>query len=209
MNEYIAKPGDTIQKIALRHKLDWEVVWQHSGNARLRETRKEPNLLLPGDKVVLPERDIRQEACATDTHHRFRAKGNTTLLRLRLLDEEGRPMAGTSYQLLIGGAIHEGSTDADGNLEQSISALTIKATLHIPSLNRNLPLYLGRLGPADAPQGIQERLRNLGYYHNRDPKLATLKLAAALRKFQKEHGLEQNGKTDAATIQKIEELHAY
>jgi N-acetylmuramoyl-L-alanine amidase len=209
MPEYTVQQGDTIQSIAARNKLGWDKVWQHSRNTQLRNQRKEPGLLLPGDNVFVPERETKQVDCATGQCHRFKVNGSRTLLHLRLMDEENQPMANTSYQLEVDGRLLEGSTDADGHLEQSVPALARSARLKIPAKDLVYPIHLGCLDPAEEIQGLQGRLRNLGYYQGRIDNHLGPKTAAALRKFQKDHELEQTGKADAATKKKLEELHAY
>ncbi|MFH1075402.1 MAG: hypothetical protein V1753_00935 [Pseudomonadota bacterium] len=54
MPDYIVKQGDCIESIAFKHGLFWETVWNHPNNQQLKQERKNPNILLAGDKVFVP-----------------------------------------------------------------------------------------------------------------------------------------------------------
>ncbi len=59
---YSVRPGDNLSAIAKSHGYrDWTVVYKSRCNRKLRELRPDPNLILPGDTVMLPPRvaDIR------------------------------------------------------------------------------------------------------------------------------------------------------
>ncbi|MDI7259578.1 MAG: peptidoglycan-binding protein [Thermodesulfobacteriota bacterium] len=85
MPEYKVKQGDCISSIATRHGLFWEKVWNHPKNAKLKEKRKDPNILYPGDVVFVPDKDKKEESGGTEQKHRFRKKGTPAKLRLRLM----------------------------------------------------------------------------------------------------------------------------
>lgn len=87
MPDYKVKQGDCISSIATRHGLFWEKVWNHPKNSRLKEQRKDPNILYAGDVVFVPEKDKKEESGATEQKHRFRKKGTPAKLRLRIMEE--------------------------------------------------------------------------------------------------------------------------
>jgi len=87
MPEYKVKQGDCISSIATRHGLFWEKVWNHPKNSRLKEQRKDPNVLYPGDVVFVPDKEKKEESGATEQKHRFRKKGTPAKLRLRIMEE--------------------------------------------------------------------------------------------------------------------------
>ncbi len=91
MPEYKVKQGDCISSIATRHGLFWEKVWNHPKNARLKEQRKDPNILYPGDTLFVPEKEKKEESGATEQKHRFKKKGTPAKLRLRVMEEEPPP----------------------------------------------------------------------------------------------------------------------
>lgn len=91
--KHTVRPGDCVSSIAFNHGLFWETVWNHSGNRDLVELRQDPNVLLEGDEVVIPDLTRREEDASTEKRHRFRRKGVPARLRLRLMrkaDPEGQ-----------------------------------------------------------------------------------------------------------------------
>jgi hypothetical protein len=115
----VVKQGDCISSIAVENGFFWKTLWEHANNRDLREARHDPNVLLPGDRVFVPEKRLRDESGATEQRHRFRKKGEPAKLRLHLL-ESGSPRANQPYTLAIDGKLFSGSTDGDGRLECTI-----------------------------------------------------------------------------------------
>jgi hypothetical protein len=71
LTAHIVRHGDTLGSIARQHEVkDWNKVWNDSRNALLRDQRKLPNLLRPGDVVAIPVRDIHEIVRQTDATHR-------------------------------------------------------------------------------------------------------------------------------------------
>jgi N-acetylmuramoyl-L-alanine amidase len=79
--------GDCISSIAIAHGFDWETVWNHPQNAKLRSQRSDPNVLRPGDSVFVPEREPKHESGSTQKRHIFRMKGVPARLRLRITND--------------------------------------------------------------------------------------------------------------------------
>ena len=83
--------GDCIDSIALRYGFFPDTLWNHSANADLKQLRKDPNVLFPGDKLVIPDLQLREENGATEKRHRFRRKGVPAKLHLRFLKAKDPP----------------------------------------------------------------------------------------------------------------------
>jgi N-acetylmuramoyl-L-alanine amidase len=79
MPSHTVKQGDCISSIAHETGFFWETLWNHPDNAKLKQLRKNPNALLPGDVVSIPDQRVKQESCD--------------------LTETGKPDAGTQSAL--------------------------------------------------------------------------------------------------------------
>jgi hypothetical protein len=84
--EHIVQQGECILSIARDHGHLFETIFSHPNNAQLRAIRKDPNILLPGDRVHIPEKQRKQAPCQTAMNHVFRKKGSGNF-RLRLVEE--------------------------------------------------------------------------------------------------------------------------
>jgi hypothetical protein len=51
---YTVKSGDTLSAIASRHGMRWQDLYNHPDNAAFRAKRPNPNLIYPGDVIMIP-----------------------------------------------------------------------------------------------------------------------------------------------------------
>ena len=196
---HVVKEGEWVGSIAVLYGFaDWEKdVWHHTKNAKLRETRKNPRTLAEGDKLFIPPWQEKEESGATEQRHKFKLKTPNETFRLRVLDEEGEPVADAEYTLEIecepGGGVYkqEGTrTDADGVLEEIIPSTATVGRLLVPDAGIEMDLNFGRLDPVDtddekvAIRGAQQRLRSLGYYDGPINGLMSPELQEAIARFQ-------------------------
>lgn len=201
MSEYVVRQGDSIFSIAAEHGFRWQTVW--AANPELQRVRRDPGILLPGDRVTIPELRRRDEAGATEQRHRFRRRGIPVRLRLTLR-EGGRPRAGVSFVLEIEGRTIRGTTDGEGRLDVPIQPGARTGTL--VAGGREYELRFGALDPEDTASGLRSRLRHLGY----DPGPGTgwdRRAREALRRFQKANGLDVTGEPDDATRDRLRSEH--
>lgn len=125
-----AQQGESVESIAHAAGHFWQTVWEHPENAALRELRKSPHVIHPGDVVFVPDLREKKIGCATGMQHPFRRKGVPSRLKVRfLVDDE--PRAGASYELFVDGTRQkEGATDGDGWLDEPISPTAALAEVH-------------------------------------------------------------------------------
>ena len=214
--DYIVADGECVSSIAFENGFFWQTLWNHPANAALKTLRKNPNVLMTGDVVHIPDLTIKQEPGATETRHKFMLKGVPEKLRMKLLDSKHQPRANLDYVIVIDGDSRRGQTDSNGELIESIppDAKTGKLVIQAPPKPGQPPpppeviqLKLGSLDPITEPSGLRSRLANLKFYRppaNGDVDAAT---TAALRAFQKKQGLPVTGAPDDATLAKLQELH--
>lgn len=84
--DYEVNAGECVSSIAFEHGFYWRTLWDHSSNAALKARRKDPNVLLAGDVVHIPDLTLQEESGATEARHRFQLKGVPAKLRIRLLE---------------------------------------------------------------------------------------------------------------------------
>lgn len=210
--QHVVGAGDNLAAIAAKHGYrNWRLVWEHAGNARLREARPDPDLLFPGDTVVVPDPHRRSLSAPVDRRHVYVVSGRRRVLRVRLLDANGQPLAPQRVRIVIdGGEPIDRTTDGDGVVEVPAPPGSRVATLHVGGLAREIDL--AHLNPIDATadsgmSGLQMRLRNLGYLA--EPPSGALDRATriALALFQRDMGLPIDAEPGAATLDRL--LHEH
>lgn len=162
------RPGESLLELAYEGGFEsWKVIWEDAANTELREVRRDPQVLLPGDSVVLPDRKTAPiGACPVDKVHRFRLRRPRAWVNLRMVDTAGEPLADARYQLSIDGRTHEGMTNGDGMVSVEIRPSTHRGRLKLwfdeaqPPFEA--PVAVGHLDPASAWSGVRARLMNLG-----------------------------------------------
>lgn len=210
---YTVRQGEDLHSIAEAHGLaDWRAIFDHAENADFREKRPDPTLLFPGDRVFVPNRELRQQACETEKRHTFQLKVPTALIRI-VLEDDGQPCPDRKYQLTVGRLTYEGTTDAQGLLEQAVRPDAQTGQLKVwldddPAAEPTTwTLQIAHLDPIDTIPGVQARLTNLGYDCGGEDGRIGPHTEAALKAFQAAAGLEAGGQLDDATRSKLEEAH--
>jgi hypothetical protein len=209
MPEYTVKQGDCMSSIADRNGLFWETVWNRPENAELKEKRKDPNVLLPGDVVFIPDKRLQEKSGATGRLHRFRKKGVPARLRLRFLNDNQQPMSGAPYVIIVEGVFSNGRLDAAGMLDVPIppTASSARATVGEFPNTLSYEVSLGHLDPLETTAGVQARLNDLGFDCEPVDGILGDQTRKALRAFQEQHGLPANGELDQQTRQKLRDAY--
>jgi len=198
--------GQTTTNIADEHGLLWSTVWDHPENANLRKDRNDPDVLNPGDKIFVPDKQATTVGAGTDQKHRFRRKGIPAKLRLRVMDFD-IPRANQQYELEVDGLTIEGTTDGGGVLEQPVPPDASKAVLRFPDDGSEMQLSIGHLDPPAETSGVQKRLNNLGYRCPVDGTIGDATIEA-ITAFQADKGLKETGQLDDATQSALESTAA-
>ena len=209
MPYYIVKQGDCMNSIAAETGFFWNTLWSHEANRNLRESRQDPNVLMEGDQVFIPDKRKRDEACAPTMRHTFQLKGVPCRLNLRLLDSSSKPRAGLNYTLVVDGATMRGTTPADGLITKIVAPNANKAELTVttPDGDEKYTLNLAYLNPVEYASGVQARLKNLGFFKPAISGEYDDDTAEGIRKFQHQNGLPETGQPDDATKQALKQAH--
>ncbi|MBL8241941.1 MAG: peptidoglycan-binding protein [Bryobacterales bacterium] len=209
---HIVRQGECLSRIADRYGFsDWRTIYNHPANSALRKKRPNPNILFPGDEIVIPAARVKEEQIATGRLHRFTVKSPRKFLRVVFKDAKGEPFRDEPYAIQFsGGRAKRGATNGDGLVAEPVAMEEATATLTIAG--RTLTLNLGHLNPngdveEDDLTGIQARLNNLGYTAGPNDGIYGRNTRAALALLQADEDLEPNGLPDEATLARLEKLH--
>jgi hypothetical protein len=200
------RQGDDLTSIALARGFDPKTIWDHPGNAELKELRHSPHALLPGDQLEIPPLEEREEGVATGSVGRFKLTVGPVKLKIRLT-KHAEPRANEAYELIFDEQTLSGTTDGDGWIDQTIPASATRATLSLMDGKELYELMLGHLDPHDTPSGIQQRLRALGFYFGKVDEDVGVHTQAALRRFQTKQGLSVTGEADEATVNALRDAY--
>ena len=207
--EHKVRQGECVSSISYDYGFFPDTLWSDSANKKLRDKRKNPNVLLQGDVVIIPDKRTKDISCDTEQTHRFRRKGVPENLKVIIEDEHDEPRRNQPYVLTIDGINFRGSTNEKGYLEQIIPPNAKEGRLIIgegPEAEEYL-LNLGFLDSIDEITGIQQRLINLGFgplVINGQIDNATID---AIETFQSKNKIDVTGKPDETTKKKLLDIH--
>jgi hypothetical protein len=206
------EPGDHLAKIADEHGFaDWHTIWDSPENSELKQQR-DPNLLKPGDKLYIPDKQPKTVSAATGSKHSYTLKGKTTRLVLTLNDPLGQPLKNKQVTVTVGNkSPTQMTTDGNGGLKIPIDPSDVDAKIETDAFE--LDMKIGHLDPVDEKSGAVARLRNLGYLDDLDgevdddgnPTDEALQFAVEL--FQAEHQLPVDGSDLDGITAKLKEIY--
>jgi Putative peptidoglycan binding domain len=205
---HVVKQGESIATLAAATGHLADAIWKAPENDELRRKRADPAVLMPGDRVFIPEKKQKTVTVKTGAAQKFEATVPKPPLRVRL-EVGGVRQASKPYVLTVDGKELRGTTDGTGLVEQKVPIHARTAALRIGEGNDALVwmLDLHGLDPVNETSGVQERLRNLGYDPGPVDGVLSERTRAAIAAFQKDAGVEATGEPDAATQQKLKDAH--
>jgi N-acetylmuramoyl-L-alanine amidase len=214
---YTVKQGDYLVKIARENGfLDYRTIWEDPQNKSLKEKRKNPSVLFPGDVIAIPDRQDKKESGATGQKHRFQLGLAKNMLRLILEDSYGNRIGNARCELHVDGTIFNVTSMADGKIEQQIPIDAQEAELIVTDGDTSLKgvklkVQIGHLDPVEERSGQKARLSNLGYYLGRldedDDDDDDLRFQSAVEEFQCDQGLQVDGDCGPQTQSKLQQIH--
>jgi hypothetical protein len=203
---YQVKQGDCISSIAFENGFFPDTIWNHPNNAELKKKREDPNVLLPGDVVFVPDKRPKEVSELTNQVHKFKCKNTPEKFKLQLLIG-GEPRAGETYELEIEDLKFSGKTDSQGRIEQSIPPNAKKGKLLLNKGEEVYQLQFGNLNPSDEITGAQGRLWNLGLYFGAIDGKMSDELEEAILEFQISRNIEPDGQLNPATKDALEQAY--
>lgn len=215
MLDYTVESGDCMSSIAAKFRLpNWKTLYDLPENAELKRLRPNPNLLVPGDVVKVPNDDTKTEAVQTDQKYKFKLVGEKVKLIIFLKDDAGKAISGKKFKIEIADFVKEGKSGGDGKIEADIPADEKTGSLRVwfddPKKIAPIifPLEIGALDPIEVKTGVKSRLANLGYYPGPIDDTDNDEFTEALKQFQMKNKLTPtDGVLSDATRDKIKELY--
>lgn len=201
---YEVRQGDCISSIAFEHGFFADTLWNHPNNAELKKKRKDLNILMPGDVVFVPDKQIKEVSEPTNQVYKFKCKNTPEKFKLQLLIH-GEPRANEDYELEIEELKFKGKTDSQGRLEQFIPPDAKRGKLILNKGGEVYQLELGNLNPSNEITGAQGRLRNLGLYFGPLDGQMSEELEEAIQEYQFTKNIEADGKLTQATIDALKQ----
>lgn len=206
MPDYTIEQGDHVSSLAEQFGFrDLKTIWDHPKNAALKNLRKDPHILFPGDQLFVPDKERKAVSKATTSLHTFKVKSKTLELKLLLEDVNGNPRANEECKLDIGGTVTTEKTGADGTLTKKIPRTAKVGKLTLSGLE--IPLLIGHLDPVEERSGQIARLANLGYEPGDVDAPDEERVRSAIEEFQCDEDLPVNGVCGPETQAKLKAVH--
>jgi hypothetical protein len=214
--EHVVQPGEHLFGIARAFGFSTHLtIWNHPNNAELKKLRKNPNVLLAGDVVFIPDRETKQLDAPTEQKNTFAAANTDLHLRVKVLDALDKPR-GEPCMLTGDGFQNQMFELTPGILEGLVPADAKKAEMFFANADKEesavtVRLGVGDLDPVKEPSGQRQRLNNLGYFAGFD-KRSSAQLKFAVEEFQCDHLKEigkkkEDGICDEATQDVLRKVH--
>lgn len=214
---HTVKQGEHLSSIARKYGFtDYQTIWNHAENAALKQQRQNPNVLFPGDRLFIPDRQGKTEPGSTEQRHRFQVRRQKLKLQLVLEDMYEKPIANAKCELHIENETHALTTNGQGRIELDIppdaeSAFLIVKDPQTPVNEVVMPIKIGHLDPVEEVSGQRARLNNLGYFAGplaeKDDAGNEELFRSAVEEFQCDHNLVVDGKCGPITQAKLKDVH--
>lgn len=206
---HVVRQGESVDSLAVRCGHLPDTIWNAPENRDLKRVRKDPHILMPGDRLFVPPLEPKEVSVASGSLHRFTVQRPPARLNVQLVDA-GAPRANEPFVLVVdGNAELRGTTDGDGWVDVALPPLARAARLTVGEGEAAVAyaLTFRALDPVTEITGVQARLRNLGYREVPLDGQAGPAMTGALCAFQEANGLSVTGTTDQATRDKLLEKH--
>jgi N-acetylmuramoyl-L-alanine amidase len=157
--------GEHLSAIAAKYGFgNYLTIWNDPNNEELKEKRKNPHVVYPGDRVYIPDRQEKWQQCLSEQRHVFCVTTQPLVLRIVLHDFDNAPIAKAACELEVGGNKFLLRTNEKGLISEKIPRTAAEGRLSVPSLGIDIRIRIGDLDPAMEDSGWRARLVNLGYY---------------------------------------------
>jgi N-acetylmuramoyl-L-alanine amidase len=200
--------GEWMGGIAAAHgHRSWKPVWEHPRNRKLQR-RRDPNLLVEGDRVYVPKPEPKKDDGGTDSAHKFRVKVEEDKLILRFveIDIYLQLFGPIDYRIKVGRHEKVGELTKEGEqIKMPLPISVEKASLWIEEFE--YVLEIGGLDPLRRLSGMQARINNLGWDAGPVDNALGRLTKRGTRDFQGFYKIGVDGKIGSETRGKIEKVY--
>lgn len=207
--------GDTLTRIAAEYKFQsWKDLYNHPENAEFRTKRGNPDLIFPGDTIIIPDPEPQKISVQAGSSHAFSLTKETETLRINVSADEGLETEGKKAVLKVGNDKLETILGRDGALELELSdSAAEKGQLELylddnsDEPSHTYELAIGHLDPAEELSGVQARCNALGFDCGVIDGIMGNKTREGVEMFQYVHELEVDGDPGPITQGKLKEIY--
>lgn len=229
---HIVQQGEFLSKIAKQYGFASHItLWNHEQNKTLKEKRSNPNILLPGDEVFIPDKEQKEVEIKTGQLSKFQVKRDKLKLRLLVQGLYQGTLSDAEYEVTVEGRKQKVDVKDDGTIEMTIPVDATAAELTIKDAKAEtdamtFPIKIGHLDPVTEKSGQIARLNNLGYFagpldddsdttddanlteeEKRKKEDRERMFLSAVEEFQCDNGLKVDGVCGPKTQKKLVEIH--
>ncbi|GGX39235.1 PGRP and LysM peptidoglycan-binding domain-containing protein [Saccharospirillum salsuginis] len=203
--------GETLLRIAKHYGLaSAAALYDHPSNERFRAQRPNPDLIYPGDKIIIPDpNETPAKLGVTNRNSVFVKSSSAEYLRMRL-----QGCQGARAELDVNGQSLESTVADSGLLEFELpenagtsATLQLYLTGEAQQPTHTFRLRLAYLDPVETLSGIQARCNNLGYDCGVVDGVMGSKTRDGVKQFQASFGLAQDGDPGPQTQKKLQEAY--
>lgn len=125
-------PGDCFCSLAKANNFfDYLTVYNHASNSALKAKRPNPNQLVQGDSVEIPDKEIKKVPGATNKEHKFVVVRTKTKLRLAIVDSQGTVVKAKACTLKVGSRSQKTLPASNGLVEMEIDPVETAGSLAV------------------------------------------------------------------------------
>jgi hypothetical protein len=188
---HIVEDGEHLSGIAQKFGFpSIQPILDHPENSEFKKLRPNPNTLAPGDKIFIPDLELREESGSTEQRLRFVLGLDPLELRVKVLDLSEKPLDGPC-DLVVGldrTPEEEKNHIFSAPVDKDVTDARMEFTKPVPENKavRKFPLFVGGLHDVQEFSGQQQRLNNLGYFAGFSEK-SVGQFKWAVEEFQADH----------------------
>ncbi len=207
--------GETLTRIARQYKYSsWKKIYEHPDNEEFRALRSDPDIIYPGDQIIIPDIEPKKMSARSGKSHTFCVKREIEIFKVKISNGAGSAWEGKRVAIEIGGQTIVTMLPKDGLLEIPLpqgneSDATLKIFLDdnsdIPS--HQFDILLAHLDPVEELSGVQARCNLLGHDCGVTDGIMGQKTREGVKSFQAEYDLDIDGEPGPITKAKLKEVY--